>query len=137
MAARYVLDTNILVAALKGQPGALMNRLAGLVPERLCLSAIVLGELLTGAEKSSAAAKRRAAVAVITHGMESLPFDADDAAAYARIRAALESKGVGIGPLDLQIAAQCVARGLVLVTDNLREFRRVPGLACENWLRKA
>lgn len=137
MAARYLLDTNILIAALKGQPVALLNKLAGLAPERLCLSAVVLGELLTGAEKSSTATNRKAAIAVITQGMETIPFDIDDAAAYSRVRAALESKGEGIGPLDMQIAGQCVARDLVLVTDNLREFRRVPGLNCENWLRKA
>ncbi|MHB8311578.1 MAG: PIN domain-containing protein, partial [Metallibacterium sp.] len=64
-----------------------------------------------------------------------LPFEDVDAAAYARIRAVLERKGAGIGPLDMLIAAQAVARELVLVTDNLREFRRVPGLRCENWMR--
>ena len=67
--------------------------------------------------------------------MIQLPFDADCAAAYGRIRAALERKGASIGPMDVLIAAQAVARDLVLVTDNLREFRRVPGLQCENWMR--
>ncbi|MGQ0698265.1 MAG: PIN domain-containing protein [Panacagrimonas sp.] len=130
------MDSNILIAALKGEPATLLNRLAGLAPERLFLSAVVLGELLTGAEKSRDSGRRKADMADLTRGMETLPFDANDAAVYARIRAALEAKGEGIGPLDMQIAAQCVARDLVLVTDNLREFRRVPELTCENWLRK-
>ena len=67
--------------------------------------------------------------------MTPIPFEAADTATYARIRAALERKGANIGPLDQLIAAQAVARDLVLVTDNLREFRRVPGLRCENWMR--
>ena len=67
--------------------------------------------------------------------MVPLPFAAMDAHAYGRIRTALERKGAVIGPLDLLIAAQAVARDLVLVSDNLREFRRVPGLRCENWMR--
>lgn len=135
MAARYLLDSNTLIAAMKGKPAALLNRLAGLPPERFCLSIIVLSELLTGAEKSRSPAHHKASLDVITQGMETLPFDAGDAQAYAHIRATLESKGKGIGPLDTQIAAQCVHRGLVLITANLREFTRVPSLKCENWLR--
>lgn len=135
MAARYLLDSNILIAAIKGEPTSLLNRLAGLAPERLCLSVIVLSELLTGAEKGRDSTRRKADLTDVTQGMETLPFDSDDAASYGRIRAALERKGEGIGPLDMLIAAQAVSRGLILVTANLKEFRRVPGLKCENWLR--
>ena len=135
MAARYLLDSNVLIAAIKGEPAALLNRLAGLAPERLCLSAVVLAELFTGAEKSRDAERRRADLDELTQGMEVLPFDTGDASAYGRLRAILETKGEGIGPLDMLIAAQAVNRGLVMVTANLKEFRRVPGLKCENWLR--
>jgi tRNA(fMet)-specific endonuclease VapC len=135
MAASYLLDSNVLIAALKGEPAHLLNRLAGLAPERLCLSAVVLAELLTGAEKSSTPPARKASLDVLVRGMETVSFEASDAATYARIRAALERKGEAIGPLDLLIGAQALNRGLVLVTANLREFRRVPGLRCENWLR--
>lgn len=106
MASGCLLDTNILGAAMGGEPRALLNRLAGL-----------------------------AAVRDLTAGMPPLPFDADAAMTCARIRAALERKGQMIGQLDCLIAAQAVARELVLVTDDLREFRRVPGLRCENWMR--
>ena len=135
MAAGYLLDTNILSAAMRGEPRALLNKLAGIALNRLHLSAIVLGELTAGAEKSTRRTATLAALHALTADMALVPFDADDAAAYGRIRAALERKGATIGPMDMLIAAQAIARGLVLVTDNLREFKRVPGLHCENWLR--
>jgi tRNA(fMet)-specific endonuclease VapC len=135
MAARYLLDSNVLIAAIKGEPAALLNRLAGLAPERLCLSAVVLAELFTGAEKSRDSERRKADLNELTQGMEVLAFDAGDAAVYGRIRTVLESKGEGIGPLDMLIAAQALNRGLIMVTANLKEFRRVSGLKCENWLR--
>ena len=135
MASGYLLDTCTLSAIMRGEPRALLNRLAGMATDRLYLSALVLGELATGAEKSERRAATLAAVRDATASMTLLPFDADDAMTYARIRAALERKGASIGPMDLLIASQAVARGLVLVTDNLREFRRVPGLKCENWMR--
>lgn len=135
MAAEYLPDANIVIAALRGEHRALLNRLVGLAPQRLHLSTLVLAELETGAEKSRDPAARHADIAELTAGMSVVPFEADDAIAYARIRAALEHKGNPIGPMDMLIAAQAVTRGLILVTDNLREFRRVPGLVCENWLR--
>lgn len=135
MSADYLLDSNIIIAAIKGEPRALLNKLAGIAPTRLHLSSVVLAELNVGAEKGHGSARRHADIADLTADMTPLPFDAEDAATYGRIRTALERKGASIGPMDLLIAAQAVARGLVLVTDNLREFRRVPGLQCENWTR--
>lgn len=135
MADAYLLDSCTIIAALRGEPAALLNRLVTIAPNRLHLSSIVLAELATGAEKSPDRVRKRKALAELTDGMVPLPFAAMDAHAYGRIRAALERKGAVIGPLDLLIAAQAVARDLVLVSDNLREFRRVPGLRCENWMR--
>jgi tRNA(fMet)-specific endonuclease VapC len=135
VASGYLLDTCIVSAAMRGEPRAVLNRLANIASDRLHVSALVLGELATGAEKSERRAATLASVRDVTAGMATLPFDADDAFAYGRVRAALERKGASIGPMDMLIAAQAVARNLVLVTDNLREFRRVPGLKCENWMR--
>lgn len=135
MAAAYLLDTNILSAALRGEPRALLNRLAGITPSRLRLSSIVLAELTFGAELGTRKAATLAALADLTMGMAAVPFDNDCTAAYGRIRAALERKVAVIGPMDMLIAAQAVSNGLVLVSDNLREFRRVPSLQCENWIR--
>jgi tRNA(fMet)-specific endonuclease VapC len=136
VAAEYLLDSNILIAALNESSRPLLSRLVTLAPQRLHLSSIVLSELLTGAEKSGArAAERRAVVHELARGMTPAPFDAAAAEVYARIRAAMETKGQTIGPHDMQIAAQAISRKLILVTNNLREFRRVPGLISENWLR--
>jgi tRNA(fMet)-specific endonuclease VapC len=135
MAAAYLLDTNIFSAILRGEPRALLNRMSSLAPERLFVSSVVLGELLVGAEKSDRRVDTLGAVLGLTADMTHIYFTDDDAAIYARIRAALERKGISIGPIDLLIAAQAIAHDLVLITDNLREFRRVPGLACENWMR--
>lgn len=135
MAAAYLLDSNTIIAGIRGEPSSLLNRLASLASSRLYVSALVRAELIYGAEKSHSSAQARATLAVFVEGFEPLPFDDEAAKVYARIRAALERKGANIGPIDLLIAAQAISRDLVLVTDNLREFRRVPGLACENWLR--
>lgn len=135
MASGYLLDSCAIIAAIKGEPLSLLNKLATLPPSRLLFSEIVRAELLFGAEKAQQSAQSRATLDVIISGFDPLPFNADDAFAYACIRAALERKGANIRPMDLLIAAQATARGLVLVTDNLREFRRVPGLKCENWMR--
>ncbi len=135
MASGYLLDINMVRAAMRGEPAKLLNRLAGIAADRLHLSALVLAELATGAELGTRKAATLAAVRDLTAGMPCVPFDAHAAMTYARIRAALERKGQMIGQLDCLIAAQAVARELVLVTDNLREFLRVPGLQCENWLR--
>jgi tRNA(fMet)-specific endonuclease VapC len=131
----YLPDTCIVVAALKGEPRALQSRLVALAPSRLFLSSLVHALLLYGAEKAQRSAQALASLDVLVRGFEPLPFDACVAAAYGRIRAVLERKGAIIGPMDMLIAAQAVSAGLVLVTDNLREFRRVPGLQCENWMR--
>ncbi len=136
MAAEYLLDSNILIAAINETSRPLLSRLVSLAPQRLHLSSIVLSELLTGAEKSGArAAERHAVVHELSRGMTPLPFDEAAALVYAHIRAAMEAKGQLIGSYDMQIAAQAISRKLTLVTGNLREFRRVPGLISENWLR--
>ena len=135
MSNRYLLDSNIIIALLKGEPTRLLNKLAALAPQRLCLSPFVLGELLTGAEKSRSPEHYREVILTATEGMELLPYLADDAAIYARIRAQLEKSGQPIGPVDTLIAAQALRHKLVMVTANMAEFQRVPGLKCENWLK--
>ncbi len=135
MAGAYLLDSDVVIAALVGGSRRLLSRLAQVAPARLHLSALVLAELLSGADKSADPTRARAALSELTASMIALPFDAGAADAYGRIRAALERKGRPLGPMDMLIAAQAFSRGLIMVTANLREFRRVPGLACENWMR--
>lgn len=133
MATLYLLDTNILIAALKGHP-AVRARLESTPLESLRLSAVVLGELEFGAEKSAYAERNRARLAELTRRLPLLGLDAEAAACYGRLRSQLERLGTPIGANDLWIAAQALRHGATVVTDNLREFERVPGLAVENWL---
>ncbi|MFA7505868.1 MAG: PIN domain-containing protein [Burkholderiaceae bacterium] len=134
MAAPYLLDTNILIAALKGHP-AVRQRLEATPLADLRLSAVVLGELEFGAEKSAHVERNRSRLADLVQRLPVIGVDAGTASSYGRIRADLERQGIPIGANDLWIAAQALQAGAVLVTDKLREFQRVPGLALENWLK--
>ncbi|MBI4755774.1 MAG: PIN domain-containing protein [Betaproteobacteria bacterium] len=130
---RYLLDTNIVIASLKGHP-EVRGRLDGTPLASLLLSCVVLGELAFGAEKSAHSERNRARLADLAARMPMAVVDAKVSLCYARVCAALERQGTPIGANDTWIAAQAVAHGAVLVTDNVREFSRVPGLVVENWL---
>ena len=134
MATIYLLDTNILIAALKGQPDVRL-RLEALPLDTIRLSAIVLGELEFGAEKSAWIERNRARLATLARGLPLVGVDASVASQYARVRAHLERQGTPIGANDNWIAAQALAIRATLVTDNEREFSRVPDLPLVNWLR--
>lgn len=130
---RYLLDTNIFIAALKAH-AALRARLEATAASALVLSPVVLGELETGVEKSSRAEHNRSRLAAIVERIEIVPIDGAVSGVYARIRADLERKGTPIGANDLWIAAQALSIGATLVTDNVSEFSRVAGLHFENWI---
>src|SRR5579872_3319445 len=130
-----MLDTNILIAALKGQP-EVRQRLEAVPLSAMRLSAIVLGELEFGAEKSIQSERNRARLAALTERLPLLGIDYDTTRHYAQVRALLERQGTPIGANDTWIAAQALAIHATLVTDNEREFSRVPGLLLENWLTR-
>jgi len=127
----YLLDTNSVIAVIARADRRVMQRLAEKRAESV-LSAIVLHELQFGAFNSNRVEANLAAVADI--GLPVLPFDADDAFAAAEIRARLRRAGSPIGPYDVLIAGQALARDLIVVTANLHEFARVDGLKVENWV---
>ncbi len=129
----YLLDTNILIAALKGRP-QVRQRLEATPLTALRLSSIVLGELEFGAEKSAYAERNRRRLSELTQRLPLVVIDAGTAWQYARIRATLERQGTPIGANDLWIAAQARTIGATLVTDNMREFQRVADLVVENWM---
>jgi tRNA(fMet)-specific endonuclease VapC len=131
---RYLLDTNICVYALKNRPPAVLDRLREVGQEAVAVSVITVLELRQGAEKSQAAARAHQRLDAFLGPMPVLSFDIDAAVVGARIRAHLERAGIPIGDLDSLIAAQALAAKLLLVTNNLREFERVPGLHTENWV---
>jgi tRNA(fMet)-specific endonuclease VapC len=130
---RYMLDTNLCIRVLRDRPPALLPRFNA-EAEALCLSTIVLTELLHGAAKSAKPAENRRAVEHFAARLEVLPFDADAAAHAADIRGVLERQGQTIGAYDVLIAGHARSRGLIVVTGNLGEFSRVDGLRSEDWL---
>lgn len=132
----YLLDTNIVIAALKGQP-EVRERLEALTINEMRLSAIVLGELEFGAEKSAHGERNRARLAALAERLPLVGIDATTTRHYAQVRALLERQGTPIGANDTWIAAQALAIKATLVTDNEREFLRVPGLLLENWLTRS
>ena len=132
MAALYLLDTNILIAALKGQ-AAVKQRLETLPLDSIRLSTVVLGELEFGAEKSAYCERNRARLASLAQQLQLVGIDAATSRHYGLVRAHLERQGTPIGANDTWIAAQALAIKAVLVTDNEREFSRVPNLQIENW----
>ena len=131
----YLLDTNICIYLIKKRPKKVLDRLLACSPEEVALSVVTLSELSYGVSKSKAQARNRAALELFLAPFQVLPYSVDAALAYGDMRAALERKGTPIGPMDLMIAAHAVALRATLVSNNIREFRRVPGLTLENWAR--
>ena len=129
---KYVLDTNTLIYFFKGV-GNVKNRLLSVPPSEILLPAIVLFELELGIAKSSSPRKRISQLKDFTALVNVIPFGPAEAKAAAQIRAKLEKKGIPIGPYDVLIAACAKANNLILVTHNLKEFKRIEGLQVEDW----
>lgn len=129
---RRTLDTNICSYILRRHPASMIERFAELDRGQLWLSAIVAAELRFGAAKL-ASTRFSAAVEAWLAGFEVRPWPLEATPHYANIRAALERTGKTIGGMDLLIAAHAMAEDSVVVTNNAREFLRVPGLAVEEW----
>ncbi len=130
---RYMLDTNLCIRVLRDRPQSIRTRFNA-EADGLCISTIVLTELLHGAAKSARPVENRTEVERFASRLQVLSFD-DDAAAHAGdIRATLEREGRMIGGYDVLIAGHARSRGLVVITGNLGEFTRVDGLRCEDWL---
>jgi len=129
-----MLDTNICIYLIKHRPQRLRNRFDQITPGEIAISVITLAELEYGAAKSSRPEQNRAALALFTSALETVPFEDRAARIYGRIRSHLENKGQTIGTLDLLIAAHALSLGVQLITNNKAEFRRVPGLHITNWL---
>lgn len=129
----YLLDTNICIELIRGQSAKILKRLRKCRIGQVGISSITLAELEFGVAKSSNPQQNKLALMEFCAPLEILPFDDNAAVAYGQIRAALELKGKPIGPLDTLIAAHALALNAVLVTNNRREFDRVPKLHIENW----
>jgi len=130
---RYLLDTNLCIRVLRDRPQGLRPKFND-VADSLCISTIVMTELLHGAAKSARPEHNRREVERFAARLEVLLFDDHAADHAADIRAVLERKGQSIGGYDVLIAGHARSRGLTVITGNLGEFSRVDGLRCEDWL---
>jgi len=131
---KFLLDTDICIYAMKGNIKVLSWLLANDGTD-IVVSVITEGELRTGAAKSASPIQTLRLVQHFLRPIQVAEFTSEDAAVYALIRAKLERAGTPIGPLDMLIAAQALARKLTVITNNVREFRRVNGLHVENWTK--
>jgi len=129
---KYMLDTNIVIYTLKNRP--MHVREAFKQHEgRMCISSVSLGELIYGAERSSQTERNMADIEGLIARMEVAAFEEHAAEHFGQVRAELYRAGQPIGPYDMMIAGHARAMGLILVTNNIKEFERVPGLRLENW----
>ncbi len=129
----HMLDTNICIYVMKDRPPNLLGKFNALA-EQLCMSSIALGELYFGVEKSERRAQNLQAVEGFTARLAVLPFDDRSALHFGQLRWELERSGAVCGACEMQIGAHARSEGLILVTNNMREFSRMPGLRTENWL---
>ncbi len=130
---KYMLDTNIIIYTINNRPDhirALFKR----HEEQICISSVTLGELVFGAEHSEQVERNLYDIEAMTARLAVLPYDNKAAYHFGQIRAELYRLGQPIGPYDMMIAAHARSSGLILVTNNEKEFKRVPGLLIENWV---
>ena len=132
MAIRYLLDTNIVSFHIRESSAALRRRLRRVDASTVALSVVTEMEIRYGLARNPAL-RIAEMIEEFLAGMTILTLDSDAASAYAQVRSHLEAKGQPIGPLDLMIGAHALSIGATLVTNNAKEFRRVPGLRVEDW----
>ena len=128
-----MLDTNICIYVIKHKPEKVFQKLQEVDPSDVCISSVTYAELVHGVEKSAAVDKNRLALSILLANIEILDFDVNAAEGYGKIRADLEKNGTPIGPLDMMIAGHARSLDYTVVTNNVKEFKRVSGLKIENW----
>jgi tRNA(fMet)-specific endonuclease VapC len=131
-----MLDTNICIYTIKHHPPEVRRRLEAIAPRQAAISSIVAAELWTGVMKSQRPRQNETALTEFLNYLAVLDWPAEAGKIYGALRARLESEGQPIGAMDMLIAAHALHARAVLVTNNQREFRRVPGLALESWVRR-
>ena len=132
---RYLLDTNIVSALVRDPHGKVTGKIRELGEANVCTSIVVAAELRYGAAKKGSA-RLQSQLEAVLGALDVLPLEVPADGAYGDVRTQLERIGQPIGGNDLLIAAHALALGCTVVTDNEREFARVPGLVVENWLRE-
>ena len=131
----FVLDTNICIYLIKRKFDYLQKKVEASDPHAIAVSAVTVAELEYGIAKSLYPERNRKALLEFLSPFEIIPFNELDCETFGFLRAYLNKQGIPIGPYDLQIAAQCLSRNLCLITNNVKEFERVPNLIFENWIQ--
>jgi tRNA(fMet)-specific endonuclease VapC len=134
---KRLLDTNVCIHIIRRRPPEVLSNLERFEVGEVEVSSVTVAELSYGAEKSSRPGQNKEALWRFLLPLEIIAFGPEAATAYGRVRAALDRAGTPIGPLDTLIAAHAVSLGVTLVTNNVREFERVPDLDLEDWTRAA
>lgn len=130
---KYMLDTNIIIYTIKNRPEQVRQAFKQ-HENQMCISAITFGELIYGTERSTQPERNLADVEGLVARLEVAPFEEHAAEHFGQLRAELYRIGKPIGPYDMMIAAHARSMGLILITNNMKEFERVPGLRIENWV---
>ncbi len=130
---KYMLDTNIVIYTIKNRPEQVRSAFKQHASQ-MCISAVTKGELVYGAERSSQPERNLADIEGLIARLEVAPFEDHAAGHFGQLRAELHRIGRPIDPYDMMIAGHARAMGLILVTNNMKEFERVPGLRVENWV---
>lgn len=131
-----MLDTDMCIFTITRKP-AHIKRMFNMHIGQLCISAVTWGELICGAEKSEQVAKNLATLDGFAARLEVLPFDKQASRQFGQVKAELELQGQKIGSYDTMIAGHARSQGLIVVTNNMREFKRVEGLRVVNWFEQA
>ena len=127
-----MLDTNIVIYTIKNKPNQ-VRKLFKQYTGHMCISTVTLGELIYGAEKSAQPERNLNDIEGLAARLETLDFDEAAATHFGQIRSELAKAGKPIGPYDVMIAGHARSQGLILVTNNIKEFKRISGLRIENW----
>lgn len=131
---QYILDTDICIYIIKHKPASVFERFRRCAVGEIGISSITYSELCHGVAKSANPSKNRSALNGFVAPLEILPYGEQESPDYGELRAELEAGGIVIGPLDMLIASHARSNGLTLVTNNAKEFSRVPRLKIENWV---
>ena len=129
---KYMLDTNIVIYTVKNRPQRVREAFKR-HQNQMCISTVTVGEMIYGAERSAQPERNMADIEGLAARLEVSPFDVGAAVHFGQVRAELYAQGRPIGPYDMMIAGHARSVGLILVTNNMKEFERVPGLRLENW----
>jgi len=130
---KYMLDTNIVIYTIKNRPSQVRERFKQ-HDGQMCMSSVSFGELICGAERSMQTERNLADINGLIARLDVASFDQHASEHFGQLRAELYQIGQPIGPYDMMIAGHARSMGLILVTNNMKEFERVPGLRIENWV---